>query len=131
MYIYLDKDGYVYGYGSDPEENSFEVDSVPYEVDQSLGAYFYDPETGKYTADDEKIAWLQGLISAEREADQIQRWFTEYDATISKLLREQRLGIKSRGATIDELDAEAMKNASRLEELKTIMETPYKGVSKK
>lgn len=131
MYIYLDKDGYVYGYGSDPEENSYEVESVPVEVDQNLGAYFYDPKTGKYTADDEKIEWLQGLISAEREADQIQRWFTEYDATVSKLLREQRLGIKSRGASIDELDAEAMKKASRLEELRMIMETPYeKGVKK-
>lgn len=125
MYLYFDSEGYVYGYGSDPEDGSVEVDSVPEEVDQYLGAYFYDEKTGKYTADEDKKAWLDDLMKSEREAESLEQWFTQYDAQVSKLLREQRLGIKSRGATIEELDFDAVKNSQRLEELRTFMATPY------
>lgn len=124
MYIYLDENSYVYGYGSEYEPGSIEVLSIPNEVGQYLGAYQYDLNTNTYTPNQHKIDYL--VVNQERntEIDQLLDWFEWYDQQCAQYLRAQRLGIDF-DKDIDELDAQARTNAQRISELRELVAIPY------
>lgn len=104
MYIYIDENNYVYGYGSEQIENSIEVESIPKEVDDYLGAYkLIDDE---YVVDQERVDYLIFLNDTEVELVQVSRWLTEdYIAQITMYERQKRQG-KDVDAIINELDSQ-------------------------
>lgn len=124
MYLYLDKDNYVIGYGSDYEPDSYKVDSVPFEVDQYLGAYKFNKETEEYIPDNNKKNWLNRLNSTERELDQLLQWFNWYDQQYIQWQRSQRLNL-SFNQNMEKLDAQATLNAQKIIEYREFLATPY------
>ena len=115
MYIYLDEKGYVYGYGSEYEENSFEVFSIPEEVDDFLGCYKY--ENREYILDENRKNYILSLKEAEREIDEIEEWFSWYDKQNSQYQRSLRLK-KGFNKDMDSLDKLAEENAARIKKLR-------------
>ena len=124
MYIYLDTDGYVYGYGSDYEENSYKIDQIPSEVDQYLGAYKFNTETFEFEADENKKAWLDQLKVKEKQLDQLTVWFDWYDRQYIQWQRAQRLGL-SFNQDMQALDEEAVINAQKILEYRAFLAMPY------
>lgn len=122
MYIYLDEKGYVYGCGSEYEENSFEVPFIPEEVDAFLGCYKY--ENGEYILDENRKAYILQIQDYEKELVSLQDWFKWYDEQCIQYQRAQRLGT-SFNRSIEELDKQAVENAKRITEIRTAMNTPY------
>lgn len=123
MYLYFDGD-YVVGYGSDYEDGSVEVNSVPEEVDRYLGAYKYDRKTGKYTPDEDRKSYLEGLWAAEISLNEVENWFRWYDQQCMQYQREQRIGKKG-GIDIEALDTQAVKNAEEVKRLRAVLASPY------
>lgn len=124
MYIYLDSDNYIYGYGSDYEEGSYKVDNIPQEVDQYLGAYKFNTETFEFEPDENKKNWLDQLRIKERELDQLIQWFNWYDQQYIQWQRAQRLNIPF-NQDMQTLDEEAVVNAQKVLEYRTFLTTPY------
>lgn len=122
MYIYLDEKGYVYGYGSEYEENSFEVPFVPNEVDAFLGCYKY--EDGKYILDENRKAYILELKDAEKELVSLEEWFKWYDTQNIQYQRSQRLK-KKYDIDISYLDGEAEKNAEKIKNLRNKLGGKY------
>jgi hypothetical protein len=126
MYIYYDENNYIFGYGSEPQNNYFEVDSVPEEVDKYLGCYKIKIVENKveYYPDKKRIAWMDQQWSSELELNELENWFKWYDEQTVQYQRAQRLGtIFNRN--IEELDKQAVANAKRITEIRTAMNTPY------
>lgn len=123
MYIYLDEKGYVYGYGSEYEENSFEVKTVPAEVDAFLGCYKY--ENGEYILDENRKSYILQVQAYEKELQTLDEWFSWYDEQCIQYQRALRLGT-SFNRSIDELDAQAVENAKRITEIRKYLEQGYK-----
>lgn len=124
IYLYFDENDYIIGYGSDYEEGSYRVDTVPLEVDQHLGAYKLNRDTGEFIPDENKKAYLLKLESTERKLMELENWFSWYDQQCMQYSRAQRLGI-SFNRDINELDAQARENASKILSYRSILETPY------
>ena len=126
MYIYYDENNYVTGYGSEQEERSIEVISVPEEVDRHLGCYKFElvENQVRYYPDEKRIAWMEQLWSSEREISNLNAWFKWYDEQTVQYQRSTRLGLEF-DKNIDELDAQAVINAARIKELRAFMSTPY------
>ena len=124
MYIYLDENNYVTGYGSEYEPRSIEVLSIPGEVVQYLGAYKYDLDTNTYTPDQSKINYLVTNHERNTEIDQLMAWFEWYDQQCAQYLRAQRLGLAF-DKDIEELDEQARTNAQRISELRELVAVPY------
>ena len=104
MYIYIDENNYVYGYGSEQIENSIEVESIPKEVDDYLGAYKLI--NGEYVVDQERVNYLIFLNDTEVELVRVSRWLTEdYITQITMYERQKRQG-KDVDAIINELDSQ-------------------------
>ena len=124
MYIYLDNNGYVYGYGSDYEEGSYKIDEIPPEVDQYLGAYKFNTETFEFEVDEDKKNWKDQLMQKERELDLLIQWFNWYDQQYIQWQRAQRLNL-SFNQDMQALDEEAVVNAQKILEYRTFLATPY------
>ncbi len=122
MYIYLDENDYVYGYGSEYEEKSVMVEAVPNEVDAFLGCYKYD--NGEYVLDENRKAYILKTQVYEKELVALQEWFSWYDEQCIQYQRAQRLGTTF-NRNIEELDKQAVANAKRITEIRTAMNTPY------
>lgn len=122
MYIYYDENNYVIGYGSELEERSIEVESVPEEVDRYLGCYYL--ENGNYVLNENRKNWVEQMWSAESELNDLNAWFTWYDEQCIQYQRAIRLGLEF-DKNIEELDAQAVTNAARIKELRAFMSTPY------
>lgn len=122
MYIYIDEKGYVYGYGSEEEEGSIKVDSVPEEVDRYLGAYKYIE--GEYVPNNRKITYLEETRQLGREMEIIQSWLIEYDKKCAEYARNQRLGL-STDINIEELDSQAKSYVERLSEIQKLLSVPF------
>ena len=123
MYIYLDEKGYVYGYGSEYEENSFEVPFVPEEVDAFLGCYKY--ENGEYLLDENRKAYILQMQAYEKDLISLQDWFKWYDEQCIQYQRAQRLGT-SFNRNIEELDNQAVENAKQITAIRKYLEQGYK-----
>ena len=123
MYIYLDEKGYVYGYGSEYEENSYEVPFVPEEVDTFLGCYKY--ENGEYILDENRKAYILQTQAYERELVSLQDWFKWYDEQTVQYQRAQRLGM-SFNRNIEELDKQAVENAKQITAIRKYLEQGYR-----
>ena len=115
MYIYLDGKGYVYGYGSEYEENSFEVEAVPSEVDAFLGCYKY--ENGEYLLDENRKAYILSLRESEKELASLEEWFAWYDKQSTQYQRSVRLK-KNFNKDIASLDKKAEENAAKIKTLR-------------
>lgn len=122
MYIYFDEKGYVYGYGSEYEENSFEVPFVPEEVDAFLGCYKY--ENGEYILDENRKGYILQMQAYERELQSLDDWFKWYDEQTVQYQRAQRLGM-SFNRNIEELDKQAVENAKRITEFRNYLAKGY------
>jgi len=125
MYIYFNEingRNYVYGYGSELEENSIEVPSVPEEIDKYLSCYYVVDD--RYILDEKRKEWVELQWSTERELNEINRWFAWYDEQCIQYQRAMRLGLEF-NRDINELDAEAVSKATRIKELRAFLETPY------
>ena len=116
MYIYLDINNYVYAYGSEYEEHSVQVDSVPAEVDKYLGAYQYID--GQYILDESRKNILDKMQSYEKELSSLLSWFDWYDEQIMQYHRSQRLNVEF-DKDIEELDNQAKFNADRINFLRS------------
>ena len=115
MYIYLDEKCYVYGYGSEYEENSFQVPFVPEEVDAFLGCYKY--ENGEYLLDENRKAYILSLRESEKELASLEEWFTWYDKQSTQYQRSVRLK-KNFNKDIASLDKKAEENAAKIKTLR-------------
>lgn len=115
MYIYLDEKGYVYGYGSEYEENSFQVPFVPEEVDAFLGCYKY--ENGEYLLDENRKAYILSLRESEKELASLEEWFSWYDKQSTQYQRSVRLK-KNFNKDIASLDKKAEENAAKIKKLR-------------
>lgn len=115
MYIYLDDAGYIYGYGSEYEEGSVEVEAIPEEVDTYLGAYRY--ENGSYILDSSRKDALIVHQQLSAELDNLNRWFDWYDQQCIQYQRSQRMG-QTFDRDIDEMDREAAENALRIRQIR-------------
>lgn len=124
MYIYLDENGYIYGYGSDYEEGSYKIDEIPSEVDRYLGAYKFNTETFEFEADEDKKNWKDQLIQKERELTQLTQWFNWYDQQYIQWQRAQRLNLPF-NQDMQALDEEAVINAQKILEYRAFLATPY------
>ena len=122
MYIYLDDNGYVYGYGSEYEEKSVEVACVPSEVDEFLGCYKY--EGGQYILDEERKAYILQLQAYEKELNSLEEWFKWYDQQNIQYQRSLRLGTEF-NRNIEELDSQAIRNSKRINEIRDYMAKSY------
>ena len=122
MYIYLDENNYVYGYGSDKIENSVTVDNIPQEVDESLGCYQY--LNGEFILDESKADKRKSESVANQTIREIENWFAWYDTQCMQYQRSIRLGVEF-DKNIDELDAEAVTNAARIKELRAFLASTY------
>ena len=123
MYIYLDEKGYVYGYGSEYEENSFEVPFVSEEVDAFLGCYKY--ENGEYILEENRKAYILQTQAYEKELVSLQDWFKWYDEQCIQYQRAQRLGM-SFNRNIEELDNQAVENAKQITAIRKYLEQGYR-----
>lgn len=123
MYIYLDEKGYVYGYGSEYEENSYEVPFVPEEVDAFLGCYKY--ENGEYFLDENRKAYILQMQAYEKDLQSLDEWFKWYDEQTVQYQRAQRKG-KTFNRNIDDLDTQAEENAKRITAIRKYLEQGYK-----
>lgn len=126
MYIYFDSNGYVYGYGSEYEKLSAEVDFVPEEVDRYLGAYKYID--GTFVADEGKKAKLDDIRTLESELMYLEQWFKNYDAQAVKYQRCQRLGIEC-NIDIESLDAQAVTGADRIKEIRSRLSALFSDIN--
>lgn len=124
MYIYLDENNYVYGYGSEYEPHSIEVLSIPTEVMQYLGAYKYNLEENTYILDENRLSYMNLNHERADEIDQLMNWFEWYDQQCAQYQRAQRLGIDF-DQDIDELDTQARENAQKIAKLRELMAEPY------
>lgn len=115
MYIYLDEKGYVYGYGSEYEDNSFEVASVPSEVDAFLGCYKY--ENGEYILDETRKEYILQIKAYEKELQSLEEWFKWYDQQCIQYQRSVRLGLEF-DKDIKDLDNEAVSKAERISQIR-------------
>lgn len=115
MYIYYDENNYVTGYGSEPEERSVQVDSVPGGVDKHLGCYQYI--NGEYIPDENRIAWLEQLKANEVELNSLLSWFEWYDQQCIQYQRSVRLGLEF-DKDIKVLDNEAVSKAERISQIR-------------
>jgi len=126
MFIYFDEKDYIYGYGSEPQDNHIEVDSVPEEVSEYLGCYKIKivENTVEYHPDEKRIEWVKEQRGYEKELVELLHWFKWYDEQVIQYQRSTRLGLEF-DKNIDELDAQAVTNAARIKELRIFMSTPY------
>ena len=115
MYIYLNENGYVYGYGSEYEENSVQIESIPSEVDAFLGCYKY--EKGEYVLDENRKAYILSLKESERELASLEEWFSWYDKQSTQYLRSVRLK-KNFNKDMTLLDKEAEENAAKIKKIR-------------
>lgn len=123
LYIYLDKDDYLIGYGGEPAgDRCVEVESVPEEVTFHMECYRY--VDGEFVLDEDRLRAVQAAITAERELRPVIAWFDWYDEQCIQYQRCQRLGVKF-DKDIAELDAQANENAARVKELRKIMANPF------
>lgn len=122
--MYFDENGYVYGYGSDYEEGSYKIDSIPPEVDRYLGAYKYDKDKDEFIPDNAKIAWLNRQWELERQINEIEQWFTWYDQQVVQYTRSQRLGLEF-NRSMYELDTQAQANAALILQYREEIAQPF------
>lgn len=124
MFLYFDNEGYVYGYGSDYEPGSYEILSIPTEVDQYLGAYKYNKDTNEFIPDENKKHYLDTVRMAEKNENQLLNWFSWYDQQCMQYQRAQRLGLEFDN-DINELDMQARDNAAQIKIYREKMGEPY------
>ena len=123
VYLYVNDKDYIYGYGSEKEEDSVLWEgNFPSEFDTYLGCYKYN--NGNFILDEAKRQYLVNCDLYTNEGNEIINWFTWYDQQIAQYTRCQRLGIPF-DRDIEELDAEASIKQLRLAEIKTYLNTPY------
>jgi len=122
MFIYLDENDYVYGYGSQPTEKSFEVEELPEDILENLGSYKYIDN--EFVLDEEKRNHTLSFKEMQSELYQLEEWFKWYDQQVIQYQRAMRLGIEF-DKDINELDAQAVETAARIKELRAFMGTPY------
>ena len=126
MYIYYDENNYITGYGSEPEQRSFQTDSIPENVDKYLGCYKIKIVENKveYYPDEKRIAWMDQQWSSERELNELENWFKWYDEQIIQYQRAQYFNTEF-NQDINELHITANAYAARIKELRKILKTPY------
>lgn len=122
MYIYYDENNYITGYGSEVEERSFYSKTIPAEVDNYLGCYYISD--GKAVLDESRKEYIDRQRIAETELQELTSWFGWYDQQAIQYQRAQRMNIAF-DRDMAALDAEAVTKSLRINELRTILSTPY------
>lgn len=122
LYIYLDENNYLYGYGGEPTGDIYaEVEYIPEEVSNCMECYQY--VDGEYILDTDRLTRLQNALAAEKELRPILAWFSWYDEQCIQYQRCQRLGDEF-DKDISELDIQAEEYAARVKYLREIVNTP-------
>lgn len=122
MYIYYDENNYITGYGSEVEERSFYSETIPAEVANYLGCYYI--ADGTTVLDESRKEYIDRQRSAESEVQELTSWFAWYDQQAIQYQRSQRMGTEF-DRDMAALDAEAVEKSQRINELRTILSTPY------
>lgn len=123
MYLYVDENDYVYGYGSENEPGSVPWQAVlPDDVSRYLGCYRFN--NGDFLLDENRKEFLINKEMAESEYNGLNAWFIWYDQQCAQYNRCLRLGIEF-NKDMTELDTQAAENQARMAELKNIMFSVY------
>ena len=118
MYIYLDENNKVIGYGGGKGESSIFSESVPEDFLENF--YCYQYKDGEFILNQELLNNTKIAQQAQAEYNELLQWFTWYDNQCAQYARAQRLGIEF-DRDIVELDQQANKNQNRISELRKLL----------